>query len=67
MKSAHPVWRKSTSSQGGGTDCVEVADLAEACGVRDSKDPDGPVLSFTRKEWAGFLSTIKSDRYDLPA
>ena len=34
------IWRKSSYSSGG-ENCVELADSA----VRDSKDPDGPVLS----------------------
>ena len=42
---ARVTWRKSTRSNGSG-DCVEVADLGGAVGVRDSKDHDGPVLVF---------------------
>jgi hypothetical protein len=39
-------WRKSTRSSGGGNgDCVEVADLTDAIGVRDSKDPSGAILT----------------------
>lgn len=57
-----PLWLTSTHSSGGGGQCVEVgvsgADRLVA--VRDSKDPDGPVLSFTPDEWAGLLARIKS-------
>ncbi|MFP3965544.1 DUF397 domain-containing protein [Actinomadura fulvescens] len=60
------VWRKSSRSQGGGTECVEVAKLPGACGVRDSKDPTGPVLTFAPDEWARFLGTIKAESHDLP-
>ena len=27
--------------------------------VRDSKDPDGPVLTFTTAEWAAFVAALK--------
>jgi Domain of unknown function (DUF397) len=48
---------------GGG--CVEVA-LAEVVAVRDSKAaPDGPILRFTRIEWAEFITAVKAGKFDL--
>lgn len=47
----HVAFAKSTFSEGG--NCVEVAN-AEVVGVRNSKDPDGPVLFFTRSGWRAF-------------
>ncbi|MFD0902092.1 DUF397 domain-containing protein [Actinomadura sediminis] len=43
-------WRKATRSLNNGGECVELADVAgaSAVAVRDSKDPDGPVLLVTR-------------------
>ncbi|SFP04680.1 DUF397 domain-containing protein [Actinomadura madurae] len=45
-------WRKSSHSGPNGGNCVELADAtgtaADAVAVRDSKDPDGPVLLLTR-------------------
>ena len=41
-------WRKSTRSTSNGGDCVEVAPVSGVIAVRDSKDPDGPVLLLTR-------------------
>ena len=38
-------WRKSTRSGTAGGECVEVADMV---GVRDSKDPGGPMLGLGR-------------------
>lgn len=50
-------WRKSTRSSGNGGDCVEVADnLPGVVGVRDSKDPEGPVLAFSPTAWRAFVT-----------
>ncbi|MBO4204829.1 DUF397 domain-containing protein [Micromonospora echinofusca] len=53
-------WRKSTRSAGNGGECVEVADnLADVVAVRDSKDPAGPVLTFTPTAWATFVHSTR--------
>jgi Domain of unknown function (DUF397) len=45
------------------SNCVEVAELLDGMvGVRDSKNPDGPVLVFTRDDWRAFLSSSGGDR-----
>ncbi|XRQ08585.1 DUF397 domain-containing protein [Actinomadura welshii] len=44
----HTRWRKSSYTTSNGGNCVELADVADAVAVRDSKDPDGPVLLLTR-------------------
>ncbi|MET8281855.1 DUF397 domain-containing protein [Micromonospora sp. NPDC005174] len=50
-------WRKSSRSNGSGGNCVEVADnLSGLVAVRDSKDPDGPVLVFEPEAWRAFVS-----------
>ncbi|MEU4476695.1 DUF397 domain-containing protein [Micromonospora sp. NPDC023966] len=52
------TWRKSTRSAQ--SDCVEVADnLPGVVGVRDSKDPGGPVLAFTPDTWRAFIAHTK--------
>ncbi|MEG8180422.1 DUF397 domain-containing protein [Nocardia terpenica] len=51
-------WFKSIHS-GSRTDCIEVELLpGDVVGVRDSKDPDGPVLHFTTDDWGVFSATI---------
>ena len=53
------VWRKSTRSGNGGSTCVEVAtNLSHAVGVRDSKDRQGPALSFAPTAWAAFARAV---------
>ena len=56
-------WRKSSYSDNGGTDCVEVGTLAEADGVvvRDTKDRSGPVVRFTPAAWRTFGGRVKAD------
>ena len=49
-------WRKSSYSQGGNTNCVEVAFSSEVVGVRDSKKI-APRLAFTPTAWRAFLSS----------
>ncbi|RAY12418.1 DUF397 domain-containing protein [Actinomadura craniellae] len=41
------VWRKASRSLNNGGDCVEIAGLTGLVAVRDSKDPEGPVLLVT--------------------
>lgn len=52
---ADAAWRKSSRSGGGDGSCVEVAFAGPAVAVRDSKDPDGPVLAFPASSWSAFL------------
>ncbi|MGG7572764.1 DUF397 domain-containing protein [Streptomyces sirii] len=57
------VWRKSSYSDGGADNCVEVADgLATTVPVRDSKNPAGPVLLIPTGAWSAFIRTVKSGR-----
>lgn len=57
-------WRKSRRSGGQGGQCVEVADLGAAVAIRDSKNPDGPKLIFSRRKMAAFAARLKSGRLD---
>jgi hypothetical protein len=57
-------WRKSRRS--GATDnCVEVAWGADRVGVRDSKDPTGPILNVGSDTWRAFVAGIRQGRFDL--
>ena len=54
-------WIKSSFSNGQGGNCVEVArNLPGLVAVRDSKNPDGPVLTFSGDEWTRFIARLRS-------
>lgn len=54
-------WRKSSYSDGGGGDCVEVADgVPHTVPVRDSKNPRGPVLLLADHVWVIFVAHLKA-------
>jgi hypothetical protein len=53
------IWVKSSLSFSNGN-CVEVASLPGGeIGVRDGKDPDGPVLTFTPGQWGAFVGRAR--------
>ncbi|MDW5329073.1 DUF397 domain-containing protein [Plantactinospora sp. KLBMP9567] len=61
--STEPRWKKSSRSNAGSAECVEVADdLGGAVGVRDSKDPGGPVLAFAPEAWRAFVAQVPDRR-----
>ena len=63
MNSAKPIWRKSSDSYANGN-CVEMASLHDGqVGVRDSKAPDGPVLTFSRGDWAEFIAAVRDGEF----
>jgi predicted secreted Zn-dependent protease len=58
------TWRKSKASGSG--ECVETTCTHEYAWVRDSKNPHGAVLGFTRETWATFISGVRGGRFDGP-
>jgi hypothetical protein len=59
------VWQKSSRSGPFTDNCVEVAFVADTIAVRDSKNPNGPVLCFTQPEWDAFVGGAKIGEFDL--
>jgi hypothetical protein len=56
-------WYKSSRSSGNGA-CVEVAFIADAVAVRDSKDPQGTVLVFAHASWRAFIELVRRGALD---
>ncbi|WP_141579160.1 DUF397 domain-containing protein [Actinomadura sp. WMMA1423] len=57
-----PVWRKSSrSTQGTSEQCVEVARLSHAIGIRDSKAPESGHLALTSHAFADLLARARQD------
>lgn len=57
------AWRKAQCSVANGA-CVELAPAGELIAMRDSKNPDGPVLMYTKVELAAFLDGAKKGEFD---
>jgi hypothetical protein len=51
-------WRKSSASLANGN-CAEVAAQPGIVAVRDSQDPDGPVLVVAGSTWGAFCGRLK--------
>jgi hypothetical protein len=51
------AWQRSRHCDTGS--CVEAAPVDTGIAVRDSKDPDGPILRFTASEWSAFLAGVR--------
>jgi hypothetical protein len=63
---AGAIWHKSSYSGSNGGGCIDVADnLPGIVAVRDSKDPQGPNLTFSRDEWRTFTTCVKRGELGL--
>lgn len=59
-----PTWRKSLRS-GTGNNCVEIARLAGAVGLRDSKNPASEIIAVSPEQWQAFATQVKTGQHDL--
>ena len=57
------TWWKSSRSPLS-DDCVEIALLGDAVGIRDSKNPDRVVLVVSRDSWRGFVAGVRGGEFD---
>ena len=56
-----PTWAKSSYSDPNGGNCVEARQPGTSTvQVRDSKDPAGPVLSFSSDCWDAFTAAVRA-------
>jgi hypothetical protein len=57
------TWVKALYSGSNGQ-CVEIASSAGKIAIRDSKDPDGPILVYTTGEFKAFLHGAHNGEFD---
>jgi hypothetical protein len=57
------AWLKSEASTASGQ-CVEIASAVGKIAIRDSKDPDGPILVYTPTEFSAFLEGARNGEFD---
>ncbi|MER5768780.1 DUF397 domain-containing protein [Streptomyces sp. NPDC001985] len=58
------TWTKSSHSNATGN-CVELAELpGGGVAIRNSRDPQGPALVYTREEIAAFVAGARSGDFD---
>ncbi|MBA9002849.1 DUF397 domain-containing protein [Thermomonospora cellulosilytica] len=62
---ANATWRKSTRSQGSTGNCVELARLPGTLAIRDSKNPNGPILLLTPRAARQTAAAVKRGDYNL--
>lgn len=53
------AWFKSSYSGGAGSECLETAFAPDGTAVRDSKDPDGFILTFPGNAWSAFVRAVR--------
>jgi Domain of unknown function (DUF397) len=59
------AWRKSSRSHEDGDQCVEIASIVELIAVRDSKDPGGPVLVLSHREFRCLVDTLRDPEREI--
>jgi hypothetical protein len=57
------AWLKAHSSTANGQ-CIEIASAVGNIAIRDSKDPDGPILVYTSSEFRAFLDGARNGEFD---
>ena len=57
------AWFKAQASTHNGQ-CVELASVGDKIAIRDSRDPDGPILVYKRAEFKTFLDAIRDGQFD---
>jgi hypothetical protein len=59
------TWHKSTHSDDNGRRCIEVADNPCFIAVRDSKNPEGPALTFSPDAFASFVAATAGGAFPV--
>ena len=56
------TWHTALSCESGA--CVEVAANQNTILIRNSRQPDGPLIEYTAEEWHAFVSGVKEGDFD---
>ncbi|WP_330266667.1 DUF397 domain-containing protein [Streptomyces griseorubiginosus] len=56
QSAAKPAWFKSSYSGGNATECVEAAFIPTGVLIRDSKQPEGPLVAVSTESWRCFVA-----------
>ncbi|MYQ73977.1 DUF397 domain-containing protein [Streptomyces sp. SID4934] len=57
-------WVKATASDGR-DECVELAQAGENVAMRNSRDPEGPALVFTKAEMVAFFDGVSKGEFSV--
>lgn len=57
------TWVRAKRCESG--NCVEIARVDDKIAVRNSTQPDGPVVTFTKAEWDAFVHGVVDGDFDL--
>jgi hypothetical protein len=55
-------WHAALACNGGA--CIRVAPLGNNILIGDSKNPNGPILTYNRSEWHAFVTGIRQGDFD---
>ncbi|WP_101383469.1 DUF397 domain-containing protein [Kitasatospora sp. GP30] len=61
---SHQWFKSSYSGQNG--ECIEVRRSEAGLDVRDSKDPQGPILAFPHSAWRAFVTSVHDGTVTTP-
>lgn len=53
------AWRKASKSHEDGDQCVEIASDVDVVYMRDSKNPDGPIIFISRDNFRRLANALK--------
>lgn len=78
MDLSNVKWLKASASGESDGNYIEIAKISGETGgpdhkkghatliaMRESKNPDGPILYFTQAEWDAFVAGVKDNEFDI--
>lgn len=56
---------KASASSIDGNECVEVGRVGDMFAIRNSEEPDGPLVEFTKAEMVAFAEGVRAGEFDV--